>query len=185
MTDQPPTPTPVRSFTHAVERKPGSIVSLSVEVDADRLERASERAFQRHVQQAKIPGFRPGKAPRALYERTYGADHLWDDAAADVVDETFKEIADLESIDWLDRPEVEVSQLEPGKPLKYTATVPVRPEVALGDPAAGGVTVQPTPITDEQVEQTIAGMREHHAELKSVDRAAEKNDVLTIDLDAT
>ena len=117
-TEQPPTDTaaaiaaPARSFAHSIERKPGSTVTMTVEVDADRLERASERAFQRHVQQAKIPGFRPGKAPRALYERTYGAQHLWDDAAADVVDETFKEIADLEGIDWLDRPEVEVSQLE-------------------------------------------------------------------------
>ena len=182
-TATPGTAAPARSFTHTIERKPGSIVSLNVEVDADRLERASERAFQKHVQHAKIPGFRPGKAPRPLYERTYGAEHLWDDAAADVVDETFKEIADLESIDWLDRPEVEVSQLEPGKSLKYTATVPVRPDVALGDPAAANVTVQPTPITEEQVEQTIAGMREHHAELKPVERAAEKNDVLTIDLD--
>ncbi|HLZ47510.1 MAG TPA: trigger factor [Candidatus Limnocylindria bacterium] len=184
-TDQPPAEAPARSFTHTVERKSGSIVTLNVEVDAARLERASDRAFQRHVQQAKIPGFRPGKAPRALYERTYGAEHLWEDAAADVVDETFKEIADLEQIDWLDRPEVEVSQLEPGKPLKYTATVPVRPEVALGDPHAAGVTVQPTPITDEQVEQTIAGMREHHAELRPVDRAAAKDDVVTIDLDVT
>jgi trigger factor len=170
-------------FTHTVERKPGSIVSLNVEVDAGRLERASDRAFAKHVQHAKIPGFRPGKAPRALYERTYGAEHLWEDAAADVVDETFKEIADLESIDWLDRPDVEVRQLEPGKPLKYTATVPVRPEVALGDPGTAGATVQPTPITDEQVERTIAGMREHHAELKPVERPAEPNDVLTVDLD--
>ena len=189
--EPPPTDTaaapaaPARSFAHSIERKPGSVVTLTVEVAADRLERAGERAFQRHVQQAKIPGFRPGKAPRALYERTYGSQHLWDDAAADVVDETFKEIADLEGIDWLDRPEVEVSQLEAGKSLKYTATVPVRPEVALGDPAAAGVTVQPIPITDEQVEQTIAGMREHHAELKAVDRGAEKSDVLTIDLDVT
>ena len=189
-TDESPPNTPAptdaqRSFTHSIERKPGSVVTLTVEVDADRLDRASERAFQRHVKQAKIPGFRPGKAPRALYERTYGAQHIWDDAAADVVDETFKEIADLERIDWLDRPEVEVSQLEAGKSLKYTATVPVRPEVALGDHAAAGVTVQPTPITDEQVEQTIAGMREHHAELVAADRAAQKNDVLTIDLDVT
>jgi len=182
-TEQPPNAVPARSFAHSIERKPGSIVTMAVEVAADRLERASDRAFQRHVQHAKIPGFRPGKAPRALYERTYGAQHIWDDAAADVVDETFKEIADLEAIDWLDRPEVEVSQLEPGKSLKYTATVPVRPEVALGDHSAAGITVEPTPITDEQVERTIAGMREHHAELKTVERAAQKSDVLTIDLD--
>ena len=180
---QGPLDVPIRSFSHAIDRKPGSIVTLTVEVDADRLERASDRAFQRHVQQAKIPGFRPGKAPRALYERTYGAQHIWDDAAADIVDETFKEIVDLEQLDWLDRPEVEVSQLEPGRSLKYTATVPVRPHVALGDHTAAGVVVEPVPITDEQVEQTIAGMREHHAELKTVERPAEQNDVLTIDLD--
>jgi len=180
---QPDAAPPARSFSHSIERKPGSIVTMVVEVDADRLGRASDRAFERHVQQAKIPGFRPGKVPRALYERTYGAQHIWDDAAADVVDETFKEIADLERLDWLDRPEVEVSQLEPGKTLKYTATVPVRPEVTLGDPAAAGVAVEPVPVTDEQVAQTIAGMREHHAELKTVERPAERNDVLTIDLD--
>src|SRR5438132_12677466 len=173
------------SVKHTLRREAGSRVTLDVEVEADRVERATERAFQKHVQHAKIPGFRPGKAPRALYERTYGPVNRWEDAAADVVDETFKEIADLEHIDWLDRPEVEVSQLEPGKALKYTATVPVRPDVALGDPAAAAVTVQPTPITDEQVEQTIAGMREHHAELRPVDRAAKKDDVVTIDLDAT
>jgi len=62
----PPDPAaPARSFSHSIERKPGSIVTLVVEVDADRFGRASDRAFERHVQQAKIPGFRPGKAPRS------------------------------------------------------------------------------------------------------------------------
>lgn len=180
-----PAPAPARSFRHTVERKPGSLAVLAVEVDADRLERATERVFRRHVEHAKIPGFRPGKAPRALYERTYGSEHLWEEAAADVVDETFKEIADLEQLDWLDRPEVEVSQLEQGKPLRYTATVPVKPEVALGDPAAAAAKVEPVPVTDDDVERTIAGMREHHAELRPVDREATSGDVLTVDLDVT
>src|SRR6266498_1623832 len=107
------------SVKHTLRHEAGSRVTLDVEVEADRLARAADAAFAKHVQHAKIPGFRPGKAPRAMYERTYGKNHLWEDAAADVVDETFKEIADLERIDWLDRPDVEVSQLEPGKPLKY------------------------------------------------------------------
>src|SRR5260370_28869312 len=91
-TATPGTAAPARSFTHTIERKPGSIVSLNVEVDADRLERASERAFQKHVQHAKIPGFRPGKAPRPLYQRTYGAEHLRGGAAPDGVDQTFNEV---------------------------------------------------------------------------------------------
>src|SRR5216110_2124288 len=105
---KPPTTAPP-SVRHTVRREPGSRATLEVEVDADRLARAADVVFARHVQHAKIPGFRPGKAPRAMYERTYGREHLWEDAAADVVDETFKEIADLEEIDWLDRPNVEVS----------------------------------------------------------------------------
>ncbi|HVR88356.1 MAG TPA: trigger factor [Candidatus Limnocylindria bacterium] len=181
----PPTDTSARSFRYTVERKAGSLAVLSVEVDADRLERATERVFRRHVERAKIPGFRPGKAPRALYERTYGSEHLWEEAAADVVDETFREIADLEQLDWLDRPDVEVSQLGAGKAFTYTATMPVRPEVALGDYAGHGTTIQPTPITDEAVAKTIAGMREHHGELRPVARAAGTGDVVTIDLDAT
>ncbi|HEX9270206.1 MAG TPA: trigger factor [Candidatus Limnocylindria bacterium] len=185
MTDTPPTDTAGRSFRHSVERKPGSIAVLSVEVDADRLERATDRVFGKHVQHARVPGFRPGRAPRALYERTYGSDHLWEEAAADVVDETFKEIADLEDLTPLDRPSVEVSQLEPHKPLVYAATVAVKPEVALGDYAAHGATVQPVPLTEEAVEKTIAGMREHHAEIAPVDRPAKAGDVLTIDLDVT
>jgi len=168
---------------YTVLRKPASIAVLSVEVDAGRLERAGERAFRRHVGQARIPGFRPGKAPRAIYERTYGANHLWEDAAGDLVDETFKEIVDREGIVALDRPDVEVSQLEPGKDLRYTATFPVKPEVALGEYAAHGATVVVAPLQEEEVEKTIAGMREHHAEVRPVDRAATGTDVLTIDLD--
>jgi len=168
---------------YTVERRVPAIAVLAVEVDADRLERASERAFRRHVGQARIPGFRPGKAPRAIYERTYGANHLWEDAAGDLVDESFKEIVDREGLVALDRPDVEVSQLEPGKDLRYTATFPVRPEVALGDYAAHGATVAVEPLQEEEVEKTIAGMREHHAELRPVDRPAAATDVLTIDLD--
>ena len=185
MTETAPTDTPARSFRYTVERKEGSLAVLSVEVDTERLERATERVFRRHVERAKIPGFRPGKAPRALYERTYGSEHLWEEAAADVVDETFREIADLEQLDWLDRPDVEVSQLGAGKAFVYTATMPVRPEVTLGDYSSHGTTVQPTPITEEEVEKTIAGMREHHGELRPVERAATAGDVLTIDLDVT
>ncbi len=185
-TQQRAAPAPeAASFHHTVERKPGSIAVLSVQVHADRLVRASDRAFDRHVRQAKIPGFRPGKAPRAIYERTYGTEHLWAEAAEDLVDETYREILQREGLSPLERPSVEITQLEPGKPFAYTATVPVSPEVELGDYAAHGAAVAPEPVTDEEVERTIAGMREHHAELRPVERAARSGDVLTVDVDVT
>ncbi len=187
---QPQTPAaspeePQRSFRHTLERKPGSLATLAVEVDADRVARQTERVFRRRVQQARIPGFRPGKAPRALYERTYGTEHLWHEAAEDMVDETYREIVDLEGLKPLDKPEVEISEVGPDQPLRYTATMPIRPNVTLGEYADHGAKVEPSPVTDDDVERTIAGMREHHAELRPVDRAAQNGDVLTVDIDVT
>src|SRR5919198_3726085 len=130
------------SVRHTLRREPGSRVTLEVEVDADRLARAADAAFARHVQHAKIPGFRPGKAPRAMYERTYGKAHLWEDAAEDLVDTTFKEIVEAEELDPIDRPEVKAEEVVEGSPLKYTASVVVRPEVRLGDYRAHGAAVE-------------------------------------------
>jgi trigger factor len=173
------------SVKHTLRREAGSRVALEVEVDADRLARAADAAFSRHVRQARIPGFRPGKAPRAMYERTYGKEHLWEDAADDLMNETFREILDAEDMDPIDRPDAKVTQLEEGKPLRYTATVVVRPEVTLGDYRADGATVEPAPPGDEDIERTIAAMRESHAQLRPVDRPAGIGDILTVDIDAT
>jgi trigger factor len=139
--------------------------------------------FARHVQHAKIPGFRPGKAPRAMYERAYGKEHLWEEAGEDLVDETYKEIIDALDLDPIDRPEVRITQAEEGKPLAYTASVVVRPDVVLGDYHAHGAKVEPVPPEDDAVERTIAAMREQHAQLRPVDRPAAPGDVLTVDID--
>ncbi len=114
------------SFRYGIERIKGSLVRIEVESDADRLRAAADRQFERHNQQAKIPGFRPGKAPRPIYERHYGTQHLWNDAAEDVIDETYREITQRERLEPLDHPQVEIRQLEQGKPLSYAATVTVR-----------------------------------------------------------
>ena len=173
------------SVRHTIRREPGSTVVIEAEIDAGRLARAADTAFQRHVQRAQIPGFRPGKAPRAMYERTYGKEHLWDDAGADLVDETYREIVTAEDLDPIDQPKVEITQLTEGEPLRYTATVVVRPEVMLGDYRAHGAVVEPTPPAEEEVERTIAAMRESHAQLRAVDRPAQPGDIVTVDVDAT
>lgn len=177
------TTSPDGSFRYSVERLAGSQVRVQVEVDAARLRAAADRQFERHNQQAKIPGFRPGKAPRPLYERHYGTQHLWNEGADDLIDETYREITQRERVDPLEGPQIEIRQLEPDRPLTYTATVTVRPDVTLGDYRAHGAKVEPTAPTAEDVERVIAGMREHHAELRPVDRPAEANDVLTVDID--
>ena len=169
---------------HTLRRETGSKVTLDVEVDADRLKRAADAAFERHVQRAKIPGFRPGKAPRGMYERAYGKDHLWEDAADDLMDQTYREIVDAEGIEPIDRPDAKLTQLKEGEPLRYTATVVVRPEVALGDYLAHGAKVEAGPPTEEDVDRTISSMRDTHAQLRPVDREARPGDILTVDIDA-
>jgi trigger factor len=181
MQESPKTMPP--SVKHTVRREAGSRVTLDVEVAADRLSRAADAAFERHVQRAKIPGFRPGKAPRAMYERTYGKEHLWEDAADDVMDQTYREIVDAEGIEPIDRPDAKVTQLKEGEPLRYTATVVVRPDVALGDYLAHGAKVEAAPPTEEDVDRTIAAMRESHAQLRPVDREARPGEILTVDID--
>jgi trigger factor len=183
MQDSPKTVPP--SVKHTVRREPGSKVTLDVEVAADRLSRAADAAFERHVQRAKIPGFRPGKAPRGMYERAYGKDHLWEDAADDLMDQTYREIVESEGIEPIDRPDAKLTQLKEGEPLRYTATVVVRPEVALGDYAAHGAKIEAGPPTEADVDRTIESMRESHAQLRPVDREARAGDILTVDIDAT
>ena len=173
------------SVKHTLRREAGSKVTVEVEVAADRLSKAADAAFERHVQRAKIPGFRPGKAPRAMYERTYGKEHLWEDAADDLMDQTYREILDAEDIEPIDRPEAKVTQLKEGEPLRYTATVVVRPEVKLGDYLAHGAKIEAVPPTDEDVDKTIASMRDSHAQLRPVDREALAGDILTVDIDAS
>jgi trigger factor len=186
MSDAPTTSAPTeRSFRHTIRRDAGSKVSLDVEVDAERLTRQADRVFERHNQKAKIPGFRPGKAPRAMYERSYGAEHLWAEAAEDLVDQTYREIVELEDLSPLDDPKVELTQLEPGQPMKWSATVTVRPDVTLGDYAAHGATIEPAPPSGEEIDKTIAAMRESHAQLQPVDRPAKAGDILMVDIDVT
>jgi trigger factor len=178
-----PSDAPERSFTHSVTREPGARAVIETEVNADRLTRQVDRVFDKHNQRAKIAGFRPGKAPRAMYERQYGTEHLLAEAAEDVIDETYRDIVDLEDLTPIDNPSVEITQLEAGKPLKYRATVVVKPDVDLGNYAAHGAVVEPTPPTDDEIEKTIDAMRESHAQLKPVDRAAKAGDIVTVDID--
>ncbi len=102
-----------------------------------------------------------------------------------VIDETYKEIVDLEDLTPIDSPSVEVTQLEPGKPLTYKATVVVKPDVELGDYQAHGAIVEPKPPTAEEIDKTIDSMREQHADLKPVSRASKSGDIVMVDIDVT
>ena len=114
-----------------------STLVVEVELPVDRVARAVADATRRLSQRTRVAGFRPGKAPRGMLERVLGEGAVWDEAVETLVDTSYREwakgTADDPAIFIIGRPEVEVVEAEEGKPLRYKATVPLRPEVKLGD----------------------------------------------------
>ena len=133
------------------ERLPESRVLLQVEVDPERLEKAMNQAYRRVVNRARIPGFRPGKAPRAMVERYLGRETLLNEALDKLVPEVYEEAVEQEGIDPIDQPELEMPQLDP---VIVKATIPVRPTVDLGDYRAIRIDPEAVSVDEHLVDQT-------------------------------
>ena len=118
-----------------IEKLDGSMAKLTIEVSAEDFEKALNAAYQKQKGKIQLPGFRKGKAPRALIEKMYGKDVFSEDAANSLIpteyakafDEVEEEITSSPTAD-----DIEVVQIEAGKPFIFTATVALRPEVKLG-----------------------------------------------------
>ncbi|GMU39988.1 MAG: trigger factor [Chloroflexota bacterium] len=165
-----------------VERLERARVALEIEVDPERVEKHTERAAQRISRQVRIPGFRPGKAPRNMVERHVGSGAILQEALEELIPEVYNEaIAELD-IDAIDQPEFDLKSTEP---LVVTATVPVRPKVDLGDYRALRVPKPDAPVTEEQVEQTKVALRRQYAVLEPVERATQWNDHIRADVKVT
>jgi len=158
-----------------------STLVVEVELPVDRVARAVADATRRLSQRTRVAGFRPGKAPRGMLERVLGEGAVWDEAVETLVDTSYREwvkgTADDPAIFILGRPEVEVVEAEEGKPLRYKATVPLRPEVKLGDYANFPFKPEIEPVDDAKVERVVDELRDQQATLGPVEeRAAAKGD---------
>jgi len=162
-----------------LERLPESRVQLEIEVEPDRLERSLDAAYKRLVPTLRIPGFRPGKAPRRVVERMVGRERLLHEALDALVPAVYTEALESEEIDPVDQPELEILETEP---VRFTATVPVRPTVTLGDYSTIRIAPEPVEVTDEMFEEQMTLIRRRFATIGPVERGAEWNDHLTADL---
>ena len=162
-----------------LERLPESRVQLQIEIDEDRLERSLDSAFKRLAQKNRFPGFRPGKAPRAIVERAYGREGLIREALDKLVPDAYNEAIETEDVDAIGQPELEIDQLEP---VKFTAIVPVRPNVNLNDYRSVRVEEKPVEVTDEMVNEQLLGLQRRHATQVPVDREVKWNDILIADV---
>jgi len=177
-------PSSASELTVSVDRQPGSVVQLSVEAPATEVETAVQQALRRLAGQVRLPGFRPGKAPTALVERAVGWDAVRREAADKLIPALYLRALAQAGVDAVGDPEeLEVVDLERGKPVSFTAKVTVKPEVDLGDYASLRVEEEITEITEEKLDAALEEVRKGHAELVEVtDRPAHAGDVVSCTL---
>ena len=166
----------------SAQKIPDSQVVLEIEVEPERVEKALDRAYRQLVNRTRVPGFRPGKAPRALLERYLGRDALMRQALDRLVPEVYQEAARQEDVEPIDLAELEVVTTEP---LVVKATVPVRPTVDLGDYRQVRVPQEPVEVPQERVEQALEDLRHRYAVLEPVDRPVQWGDILRADVAGT
>ena len=160
-------------------------VRLSVEVPFEELKPSLDKAYREIAQQVRVPGFRPGKAPRQVIDTRVGRDYVLSQAVNDALPGFYdKAVADNE-ISPLGTPEVDVAELDYGKQITFTVEVEVRPAFELPDLSTLTVEVDGIKVSADEVEDYIASIRERFASLKSVQRPAENGDYTSIDLSAT
>ena len=166
-----------------VKKLDGNMAELTITVPAADFDKALVAAYNKNKKKFSMPGFRKGKVPMTLIEKEYGAGVFYDDAANDLINETYPaELKAHEDLEVVSNPEIKVSQIEKGKDFIYVATVATKPAVELGDLEAIEVEVMDTTVTDEDVEAEIKrNLKQNSSKVDVTDRAAELEDETTID----
>ncbi|HWP50493.1 MAG TPA: trigger factor, partial [Clostridia bacterium] len=156
---------------------------LTVEVKGEQFAKAVEVAYRKNLKNITVPGFRKGKAPRAMVEKLYGKGMFLDDAMNALYPIAYSEAVDEAGITPVDSAEVEVlSADEEG--FTFKATVTTRPVATLGKYKGLAAEKVVSPVTDEQIEEQITQMREKYARVITVeDRAAQNGDIAEIDFE--
>lgn len=157
---------------------------LTVEVAADRVDAALDKAFKKVVAKVSVPGFRKGKVPRAMFEKRFGAESLYQDALDILLPEAYMEAVAEAGIIPVDRPEIDIQQVGKGQELKFTAKVIVKPEVQLGEYKGIEIPAQALEVTEEDIENELKQLQQRHAELVVVEEGAVENgDTVVIDFE--
>src|SRR5699024_3716491 len=166
------------------EKKEGNQGVLTFEVSSEQFEDALDQAFKKVVKTVQVPGFRKGKVPRKLFEAQFGVESLYQDAVDIVLPDAYVQAVEESGIEPIDQPELDIEQIERGKPLIFTANVEVKPEVTLGDYKRLEVEEQDVTVTDEDVEQEIEAERQRLAELiVKEDGTVEEGDTVVMDFE--
>lgn len=167
-----------------VEKLEKSMAKLTIEASAEDFAKAIEKAYQKNKSKISLPGFRKGKAPRKMIEKMYGTGIFYEDAANELIQTAYPDAAKESGLEIVARPEIDVVQIEDGKPFIFTALVAVKPEVTLGQYKGVEVEKKTAEVTEDEVNSEIDRVRESNARTVVVeDRAVEDGDIATIDFE--
>ena len=169
-------------MSYRVEDLGKNMVKLTIEADAAEFEEALQKAYLKNRNRISVQGFRKGKAPRSIIEKLYGAGIFYEDAANLIIPDAYEKAAQESGLEIVSRPEIDVEQIEKGKPFIFTAEVAVKPEVTLGQYKEIEVEAKPVEVTAEELDAELGRVREQNSRMITVDdRAVEDGDITTID----
>lgn len=165
-----------------VESLEGNKVKVTVELDQSEFEREMDAAFRRIAREVRIPGFRPGKAPRRILEARVGNEAARADALQHALPEFYAQAVRQHDVDVIAAPEIDITEGEEDGQVAFDAVVEIRPKVSIGGYDTLRVTIERPEVTDEEIDERIDQLRGQHAELESVERPAIDGDHLSIDI---
>lgn len=169
-----------------VEKKEKNMAVITVTVPAEDFAKAMKETYNREKGRYQLPGFRKGHAPQKMIEQFYGKGVFFEGAVNSCINKTYADAAKESGLDIVSRPEIDVTQVEAGKNLIYTATVAVKPDVTLGEYKGIEVQKADMTVTDQDVEDAVRRELEKDSRLVTVtDRAAKDGDTVKIDFDGS
>ncbi|MGW1742196.1 trigger factor [Nocardia sp. NPDC001965] len=169
-----------------VEQLSPTRVRINVEVPFEELKPDFDRAYKALAKQVRIPGFRPGKAPAKLLEARLGRGAVLEQVVNDALPGRYSEAVTTSEVKVIGQPEIEITKIEDGQELAFTAEVDVRPEITLPeDYSTIAVTVDAIEITDADIDEQLQSLRQRFGTLNGVERAVQDGDFVSIDLSAT
>ncbi|MBJ6362901.1 trigger factor [Paenibacillus sp. GCM10012307] len=161
-----------------------SLVEISVEVEAEQVKEALDKAFKKVVQKVNVPGFRKGKVPRSMFEKRFGIESLYQDAIDILLPDVYSAALKETGVQPVDRPDIDVEQFAAGETFKFKAKVTVKPEVKLGDYKGIEVPATSLEVTEEEISAELERLQQRHAELVVIDEGeAQNGDTTVIDFE--
>ncbi|MCI9068664.1 MAG: trigger factor [Lachnospiraceae bacterium] len=167
-----------------VENLEKNMAKLTIEVTAEEVTKAIQGAYQKNKNRFNVPGFRRGKVPQKMIEKMYGVGVFYEDAVNAMIPDAYEKAVAESELEIVSRPEIDVIQIEAGKPMIFTAEVAVKPEVVLGEYKGLEVAKQDTFVTEDDVMEEIKKEQEKNATVVTVeDRPLQKDDTAVIDFE--